>query len=66
MAESPGPAFDFDHIDRRTRKVNPALIAAITQRNAFLSRASSTKPGQHIQKRTREPKLLAICLRKML
>lgn len=32
MADSPTPAFAFDRIDRRTKKVTPALIAAVTER----------------------------------
>jgi predicted nucleotidyltransferase len=32
MTDVPASAFAFDRIDRRTRKVTPALIAAITER----------------------------------
>lgn len=32
MVDSPAAAFDFDRIDRRTRKVTPTLISAIVQR----------------------------------
>ncbi len=32
MADSSVPAFTFDQIDRRTKKVTRALIAAVTER----------------------------------
>jgi predicted nucleotidyltransferase len=32
MTDSSTPAFAFDRIDRRTKKVTPALIAAVTER----------------------------------